>query len=68
MKFFKRSVPKDPGEADKLQLRILRQQVQANETNLLLNMITQKEYDDTLKRLNAQLTALEEKYGIEDKR
>lgn len=68
MKFFKRSVPKDPSEADKLQLRILRQQLQANETNFLLNMITQKEHDDVLRRLNEQLTVLEEKYGIAEQR
>lgn len=68
MKFIKRKHPRDPAEADKLQLRILRQQLQANETNLLLDMVTQKEYDETLKRLNDQLTILEEKYGIEDQR
>ena len=63
---FWRKKPETPAEADTLKLRLLRQQIQATETNWILGQITEKEYRSIVERCSEELTALEEKYGISD--
>lgn len=66
MKIFRRGKPETPAEADILKLRLLRQQIQATETNWILGMITEQEFQSTVKRCEEELKALEEKYGLSD--
>lgn len=64
MKFFTMKTPKEPTQQDELKLRLLRQQITANETQKILNQITQKEYEENLKRCAKELEELEAKYDI----
>ena len=68
MKFFTRKMAKDPSEQDSLKLRLLRQQIAANETQKILNQITEKEYKENLERCTREVEELEAKYGISDQR
>lgn len=64
MKFFTRKMAKDPTQADELKLRLLRQQITANETQKILNQITEQEYRLNLDRCLKELEDLEAKYDI----
>lgn len=64
MKFFTRKMAKDPTQADELKLRLLRQQITANETQKILNQITEQEYRSNLDRCLKELEDLEAKYDI----
>lgn len=64
MKFFTRKMAKDPTQADELKLRLLRQQITANETQKILNQITEQEYRSNLDRCLKELEELEAKYDI----
>lgn len=66
MKFFTRKMLKDPTQQDELKLRLLRQQITANETQKILGQITDDEYQENIDRCLGELKALEEKYGISD--
>lgn len=66
MKFFTRKMLKDPTQQDELKLRLLRQQITANETQKILRQITDDEYQANIDRCLYELKALEEKYGISD--
>ena len=66
MKFFTRKMLKDPTQQDELKLRLLRQQITANETQKILGQITDDEYQANIDRCLDELKALEEKYGISD--
>ena len=66
MKFFTRKMAKDPTQQDELKLRLLRQQITANETQKILGQITDDEYRSNIGRCLDELKALEEKYGISD--
>lgn len=66
MKFFTRKMLKDPTQQDELKLRLLRQQITANETQKILGQITDDEYQANIGRCLGELKALEEKYGISD--
>lgn len=66
MKFFTRKMAKDPTQQDELKLRLLRQQITANETQKILGQITDDEYRANIDRCLDELKALEEKYGISD--
>lgn len=63
MKLFERKSPKKRSEGDLLKLRIMRQQAEANETNKLLGMITEKEYEEVLSRLSVQIREMEANYS-----
>ena len=63
---FWRTKPETPAEADRLKLRLLRQQIEATETNYILGQITDKEHDSIIRRCSEELSALEDKYGISD--
>lgn len=64
MKFFTMKTPKEPTQQDELKLRLLRQQITANETQKILNQITDQEYRENLERCAKELEELEAKYGI----
>ena len=66
MKFFTRKMAKDPTQADELKLRLLKQQITANETQKVLNQITEQEYQANIARCDAALKELEAKYGLLD--
>ena len=66
MKFFTRRMAKDPTQADELKLRLIKQQITANETQKVLNQITEQEYLDNIARCERALQELEAKYGISD--
>ncbi len=68
MKFFTRKNPKDPSQQDELKIRLLRQQIAANETQKILNQITEREYRENLERCTREVEELEAKYGISDQR
>lgn len=68
MKFFTMRKPKDPSEQDSLKLRLLRQQIAANETQKILNQITEREYRENLERCTREVEELEAKYGISGQR
>ena len=64
MKFFTMKTPKEPTQQDELKLRLLRQQITANETQKILNQITDQEYRENLERCAKELEELEAKYDI----
>ena len=67
MKIFRKK-PDTPAEADRLKLRLLRQQIEATDTSFILGQITQAERDRIIERCMGELDSLEEKYGISDDR
>ena len=66
MKPFWRKKPETPAEADRLKLRLLRQQIEVAETNYILGQITENEHDSIVRRCSGELSALEDKYGVSD--
>lgn len=66
MKFFTRKMAKDPTQADELKIRLIKQQITANETQKILGQITDNEYQANIARCDAALKELEAKYGLSD--
>ena len=66
MKFFTRKMAKDPTQQDELKIRLIKQQITANETQRVLNQITDQEYQANIARCDKALKELEAKYGLSD--
>lgn len=66
MKFFTRRMAKDPTQQDELKIRLIKQQITANETQRVLNQITDQEYQANIARCDKALKELEAKYGLSD--
>lgn len=53
-------------DGDRFTIRLLRQEWNANESQYRLKMISEEEYQTNLQTLDAKITALEDKYGLDE--